>query len=268
MIDYHVHTARCGHAQGEMVDYVKKARELSLKELGFADHLPLLTKEDPTLTMSMDELGDYVRMVETLKEEFPDIEIKIGIEADFLPGLEEKTARLIDSYHFDYVIGSIHFIDGWGFDDSRYIEGYKDRDIYELYAQYFALVEGAAKSGLFDIIGHLDLIKKYNFKPDVDITPLVKRAIGAIKEAGVCVEINTAGLRKPVGEMYPSEEILRLCREAGVPVTLGSDAHNPEQVGMNFDTAIEAATRVGYDKIATFTRRKRGYIALGQENVE
>jgi len=262
MIDYHVHTARCGHAQGEMVDYIKRARELSLKELGFADHLPLLTKEDPTLTMSMDELGDYVRMVETLKKEFPDIGIKSGIEADFLPGFEEETARLIGTYDFDYVIGSIHFIGDWGFDDSRYIEGYKNRDIYELYAEYFSLVEGAAKSGLFDIIGHLDLIKKYNFKPGIDITPLIKGAIGAIKEAGVCIEINTAGLRKPVGEMYPSEEILRLCQEAGVPVTLGSDAHSPEQVGMDFDKAIEAATRVGYDRIVTFTGRKRDYVAL------
>jgi len=262
MIDYHVHTARCGHARGEMVDYVRRARELSLKELGFADHLPLLTREDPTLTMSMDELGEYVRMVETLKEEFPDIKIKTGIEADFLPGLEEETARLIGAYDFDYVIGSIHFIDGWGFDDSRYIEGYKIYDVYELYAKYFALVEGAARSGLFDVIGHLDLIKKYNFKPDADITPLVKGAVAAIEEAGMCIEINTAGLRKPVGEMYPGEEILTLCRETGVPVTLGSDAHSPEQVGMDFDKAIEVATRAGYDRIVTFTNRKRGYISL------
>lgn len=264
MIDYHIHTARCGHASGGMVDYVRRARELSLREIGFADHLPLLFKQDPTLTMRVDQLGEYIQAVEKLKEEFPDIVIKAGIEADYLPDYEEETARLLKSYDFDFIIGSVHFIDGWGFDDSRYIDGYKDRDIYKLYARYFELVAGAAKTGLFDIIGHLDLIKKYNFRPGADITPLVRDTVGAVKDAGACVEINTAGLRKPVGEMYPSADILRLCFESNIPITIGSDAHKPEEVGKDFDLAMSAAKEAGYDKVVVFNKRVPEYIELNK----
>jgi histidinol-phosphatase (PHP family) len=212
--------------------------------------------------MSIDQLPEYVEAVASLKREFPDIAIKTGIEADYLPRLEKETERLLSAYDFDYVIGSVHFIDGWGFDDSRYIEGYKHKDLYELYARYFALVAGAAKTGLFDVIGHIDLIKKYNFKPGRDIAPLVENAVSAIKDAGAAVEINTAGLRKPVGEIYPSDGVLALCSAAGVPITFGSDAHNPVEVGMDFEAARLAAKRAGYDRLAVFTARTRNYIAL------
>lgn len=263
MIDYHIHTSRCGHAEGEMIDYVRRARELSLIEIGFSDHLPLLTKNDPTLAMSLDQLEEYIQAIEMLKKEFPDINIKTGIEADYLPGLEDETARLLDTYSFDYVIGSVHFIDGWGFDDSRYLDGYKNRDIYDVYARYFRLVTDAATTGLFDVIGHLDLIKKYNFRPKRDITLLVENTVNELGNAGVCIEINTAGLRKPVGEMYPDLNILKMCLKAGIPLTLGSDAHSPEQVGMDFDMAIAAAKQAGYDRIATFSKRNRSFVALG-----
>lgn len=262
MIDYHIHTKRCGHAQGEMAEYVERARTLSLKEIGFADHLPLLLKQDPTLTMSSEELDEYIQSVEQIKKEFPDISIKSGIEADYLPGFEEDTARILKSYNFDFVIGSVHFIDGWGFDDSRYIDGYKNWDIFELYARYFDLVAEAAGTGLFDIIGHFDLIKKYNFRPERDIAPLVEKALSAIKEAGVAVEINTAGLRKPVGEIYPSLDILRRCYRADIPITFGSDAHRPEEVGKDFDIALAYAKEVGYGSVVVFNKRVPQHISL------
>lgn len=262
MIDYHIHTTRCGHAQGSMADYIKRAQELLFLEVGFADHLPLLIREDPTLTMSINELAGYIEAVEVLKRDFPGITIKTGIEADYFPGMEGYTKRLLDQHEFDYVIGSVHFIDGWGFDDSRHIEGYETRDIYDLYANYFEMVASSASSGLFDIIGHLDLIKKYNFRPKKDITSMVEDVVLEIKGAGVCIEINTAGLRKPVGEMYPSDEILKLCARAGIPITLGSDAHNPEQVGMDFNLALALASRVGYSQIAVFKKRRRDFIEI------
>jgi histidinol-phosphatase (PHP family) len=260
MIDYHIHTARCGHAVGEMRDYVERAIELSLIEIGFADHLPLLTGHDPSLTMSMDELEGYVNEVESFKSEFSEISIKLGIEADYLPGREEETARLLGAYDFDYVIGSVHFINGWGFDDSRYIEGYKERSIDEIYRSYYRLVTDAASSGLFDVIGHLDLVKKYNFKTEGGSLPFAMEAVEAIRAAGVCIEINTAGLRKPVGEIYPSAEILGICREAGIGITFGSDAHAPAEVGAAFDQAFKLAVAVGYEQSAVFTHRKRDFI--------
>ena len=262
MIDYHVHTARCGHADGEMLDYVAQAHKIGLLELGFADHLPLLTQEDPTLTMTLGELSGYVQEVNSLAEDADGIIVKLGIEADYLPGLEGETAALLASCDFDYVIGSIHFIDGWGFDDSRYLEGYAQKDIHTIYEDYFRLVARAAGSGMFDIIGHLDLVKKYGFRPETDITGLLEDTVAALKEAGVCVEINTAGLRKPVGEVYPSETILALCARAGVPITLGSDAHRPDQVGMDFDHALRLAVVAGYRRLAVFNKRERDYIDI------
>lgn len=262
MIDYHVHTARCGHAEGLMMEYISRARAVGLLELGFADHLPLLTGEDATLTMPASELSGYVREVSRLADESDDIAIKLGIEADYLPGREDETGALISSYSFDYVIGSVHFIDGWGFDDSRNIEGYAKRDIYDIYNDYYGLVASAAASGMFDIIGHLDLVKKYNFRPERDVSDIIEETISAIKDAGVCIEINTAGLRKPAGEFYPSAAILALCAKAGIPLTLGSDAHSPGQVGMDFDRALRLATEAGYRQLAVFTGRERTFIDI------
>jgi histidinol-phosphatase (PHP family) len=264
MIDYHIHTARCGHAVGAMRDYVEHAIKLQLAEIGFADHLPLLTGYDPSLTMSMDELEGYISEVQDLKKEYPEISIKLGIEADYLPGIEDRTANLLNAYDFDYVLGSIHFINGWGFDDSRHIEGYEERGIDDVYRSYYALVADAASSGLFDIIGHLDLVKKYNFRPQSDNAQFAADAIKAISAAGVCIEINTAGLRKPVGEIYPSKEILTTCREAGVGITFGSDAHMPDEVGKDLDRAKELAVSAGYNQSAAFSKRKREFISFSK----
>jgi histidinol-phosphatase (PHP family) len=260
MIDYHIHTARCGHASGAMREYVEHAIKLQLTEIGFADHLPLLTGYDPSLTMSMDELECYISEVESLRKEYTEISIKLGIEADYLPGLEDRTASLLGAYDFDYVLGSVHFINGWGFDDSRHLEGYKERGIDEVYRSYYKLVADAASSGLFDIIGHLDLVKKYNFKPESDSARFAVDAIEAISVAGVCVELNTAGLRKPVGEIYPSKEILVMCRESGVGITFGSDAHVPGEVGKDFELAKDLALSAGYEQSASFAKRKREFI--------
>lgn len=262
MIDYHVHTDRCGHADGAMIDYLGQARKIGLREIGFADHLPLLTKEDPTLTMSAGELPDYVKAVKSLAGDARGIAVKLGIEADYIPGLEGETASLLGSYDFDYVIGSIHFIEGWGFDDSRYLEGYNKKDLHTIYDEYFGLVAKAAGSGMFDIIGHLDLVKKYSFRPETDITDILEEVVSAIKESRVCIEINTAGLRKPAGEVYPSEAILALCARAGVPITLGSDAHRPEEVGMDFDHALRLAVAAGYRRLAVYSKRERHYIDI------
>jgi histidinol-phosphatase (PHP family) len=266
MVDYHIHTVRCGHASGEVAEYVRRAQELSLAEIGFADHLPLVIgMKDPTLAMRHEELDDYIAEIEALKTQFPGIIIKTGIEADYFPGYEQATRDLLSRYPFDYVIGSVHFIEGWGFDDSRYIDGYKTRDIFDIYKAYYELLEAAARTGLFDIIGHIDLVKKYGFVPEQDVTTLVGKALGAIHDAGMCVEINTAGLRKPVGEIYPGSEILKRCFENGIPITFGSDAHAPGEVGMAFERACAVAGQAGYDMFATFAGRVRSFKALARK---
>lgn len=255
MVDYHTHTARCGHAEGDARAFVEKAIEIGLSEIGFSDHLPLVTKRDPSLTMDESELEEYVKETQRLKSEYSEIAIKLGIEADFFPGLEEKTADILERYPFDYIIGSVHFLGGWGFDDPREKAGYEGKRPLEVYERYFETLTAAAESKLFDIIGHPDLIKKYNYRADGDIGRLYERAAEAIAAAGAAVEINTAGLRKPVKEIYPTLELLVLCREAGAPVSFGSDAHAPQEVGWAFDEAAELARAAGYKEMAVFSGR-------------
>lgn len=250
--DYHIHTARCGHASGRMEEYVKQALTLGLKEIGFADHIPMywLDKKDrdPTLAMPEEELENYVRAVHMLQAEYPGINIRLGIEVDYIPGHEEKARRILERYPFDYVLGSVHYVDGWGFDNPAYIDRYKTIDLDRLYRRYFALVQQAACSGLFTIMAHPDLVKKFGYRPHTDLQELYDETARAFAEAGVCAEVSTAGLRVPAAEIYPSEEFLRACRNHAVPVTTGSDAHSPDLVGHGFDRAIELLTRVGYCK--------------------
>jgi histidinol-phosphatase (PHP family) len=257
LVDYHMHTARCGHAEGRLEDYAVRALEVGLREIGFSDHLPLLHIKDATLSMDLDELPLYVREVEGLRASFRDLPIRLGIEVDYLPETASRLPSLLEAHPFDYVMGSLHFVDGWAFDDPRNLGGYEGRDLYTLWERYFDLLGEAAESGLFDILAHPDLIKKFGFRPDADVRHFHEACLDRIAKTGVAVEVSTAGLRKPVKEIYPDEGFLRLCRERGIAVTLGSDANHPGEVGSDFEEALSLLRRVGYEELAVFSGRER-----------
>ncbi len=265
-VDYHIHTKMCGHASGEMEEYVEAAINKGLKEIGFSDHIPMyfLPKEerDTSIAMEEEQLPVYIEKVRELQKKYSEFPIKMGIEADYVPGMEQEVLAILRSYDFDYCLGSIHFIDGWGFDQSEYISEYDKWDLYELYERYFGILAQAAASGLFDTLSHPDLIKKLGFRPEGDLTPLYKKTVKIIADSGVCIEINTAGLRVPAKELYPAAGFLKLCHAAGVNVTLGSDAHKPEQVGANFAEALTLLKDVGFTKVVTFTGRGRNYCPI------
>ncbi|WP_027366037.1 histidinol-phosphatase HisJ [Desulfotruncus alcoholivorax] len=261
--DYHVHTSRCGHAAGEMKEYVEYAIKLGIKEMGFADHIPMYWldegQRDPGLAMPEEQLPEYVAQVLRLQETYKEtITIKLGLEVDYIPGCEDKARRIIDAYPFDYVLGSVHHIDGWGFDNPAYLEQYRHININDLYHKYFTRFQAAARSGLFDIMAHPDLVKKFNYRPSKNIRQLYIDTARVLKESGVCLEVNAAGLRAPVCEIYPAPEFLAVCCQYGVPVTLGSDAHAPDQVGYRFDWVRDILVQSGYTGLATFEQRKRG----------
>jgi len=205
----------CGHAEGEMEEYVLTAQRKGLKEIGFADHIPMYFfpegDRDSSVAMSSGELPVYAARVRAVQEKMRPYPVKFGIEADYTPGMEAELAAILGEYQFDYVLGSIHFLDGWGFDNSRYKAEYDKWGLFELYETYFLVLGQAAASGLFDSLAHPDLIKKFGFRPDRDITGLYQEAAGKIAESGVCIEVNTAGLRVPAGEIYPSIDFLRIC---------------------------------------------------------
>jgi histidinol-phosphatase (PHP family) len=264
-VDYHLHTRLCGHASGELEEYLEQAVRLGIREVGFSDHLPLYFlppgKTIPDYAMGEEELPLYVEMVQNCARKFP-LRVSLGIEADYVPGCEKKLAALLSRYPFDYVIGSVHFLDGWGFDNPAEMEEYSRRDLDRVYEEYFALVQQAALSGLFDIIAHPDLIKKFGFQPGLDLSPLYEETARAFRRAGVCAEVNSAGLRYPAGEIYPSLGLLKCFFKHGVPVTLGSDAHCPEQVGAGLPEALRLLREAGYREVTLFSARKRRILEI------
>ncbi|AEF95187.1 histidinol phosphate phosphatase HisJ family [Desulfotomaculum nigrificans CO-1-SRB] len=266
LVDYHIHTFRCGHAVGTVDEYAAAARRQGLREFGFADHLPLYwlpeEKRDPALAMPWSHLPLYMAEVNQARQKNPDLSIKLGLEADFIPGFEQDLREILSSLPLDYVLGSVHFLGDWAFDDPGLIEEYKNHDINELYQTYFNHVQQAAASGLFDIMSHPDLIKKFGFKPTVPLDELYRETVVVFKENDVCVDVNTAGWRYPCAELYPSPEFLKLCLTYGVPVTLGSDAHKPEQVAAGIKEAAALLKEIGFTQVAVFSQRKRSMVDL------
>ena len=262
-IDLHNHTKLCNHAVGEIEEYIEKAIEEKIDIFGFSDHAPM--EFDRKYRMSLEEAPLYEAMVLGAKERYKnEIEILLGYEVDFLPGLMEE--RILEA-PVDYLIGSVHFISKsdnelWGFDNPEFIGEYKNADIDKIWEDYFEAIRQMAKSGLFQIVGHLDLIKVFNFKPKKDVRLIAKDAIKAIKEAGMAVEINAAGFRKPVEEAYPSQQLLEMVYEAQIPITFGSDAHAPEQVGFAKDAIRDLAKEIGFDEQALFHNKQMELVAL------
>jgi histidinol-phosphatase (PHP family) len=263
LTDYHLHTRRCGHAVGEMAAYVAQARAHGLPEIGFSDHLYVYWRppdqRDPELAMAEPELDAYVEDVLRLRRDNPDLVIRLAIEADYIEGQEAELRRALTGYPWDYVLGSVHFVDDWGFDDERYLTRFEEWDVDALYERYFGLVVRAAETGLFDSMAHPDLVKKFGHRPTprFDLGPVYERIACVFQRTGVCVEVNTAGLRKPCAEIYPSLGLLRACQRLGVPATLGSDAHHPDQVGLFFDEGVAHLRASGYESVIAFDRRSR-----------
>ncbi len=248
--DYHIHTPLCGHADGEPREYVERAIAVGLTEIGFSDHLPLSMYQQPGYAMRRDEVDGYVSMILDLAREYAsEMRILLGGEMDFFEQSVEQDAALLAEYPFDYAIGSVHFIgDGFAYDHSRNREHVRLYGIDAVYLASYELVAKAAATGLFRIIGHLDLAKKHGHRP-VDATAVAAAAsatLGAIKAAGSAIELNTAGWRKPVGEAYPAPALLAEAAALGIPLTFGSDAHRPRDVGADFDRALEVARACGY----------------------
>lgn len=252
-----------------MEEYVRRAAEIGLEEVGFSDHLPLywLSDDHPAkhrYAMAEEEWPEYIKEVLALRDRFPSIGVRLGVEADWIQGKEAQLADTLGDFPYDYIMGSVHFIGGWAFDDPKIIEEYSHYDVDELYRLYFQKLCQAAGSGLFDVMAHPDLIKKFGFRSRRDPAPLYRQAADTFREHGVSVEVNTSGLRKPVGEIYPSLEFLRECRRQDVAITLGSDAHAPEEVGCAFDRAIQWAMRAGYREQCLFEGRRRRMKCLGE----
>lgn len=275
LTDYHLHlrpddddtpAERCFTA--ENVDrYLAAAAGAGIEEIGVSEHVYRfrqaldLWQHPLWVENARDDLDEYCEFVRGTP-------LKLGVECDFVPGTEARTAELLEAREFDYVVGSVHFIgegdsavDHTGFD---VWEGGEDPD--EIWRRYFEALSACARSGLFDILAHPDLVKVWGGArplPERDLRAFYEPAIEAIVESGIAVELSTAGLRKPVGELYPARGFAELCVEAGAPFALSSDAHLPQHVGFEYDRAVEFLDSLGVGEICVFERRQRRLVPLG-----
>ncbi|MFT5836378.1 MAG: histidinol-phosphatase (PHP family) [Sulfurimonas sp.] len=259
IVDLHNHTPLCNHAQGEIFEYVEQAIKSGTKYFGFSDHAPIIDF-DPKYRMKFTQMQEYEKAVLDAKEKYKDkIEILLAYEVDYLKGHMDERVLNAD---VDYLIGSVHFIDEWGFDNPEFIGNYKHEDIDVIWQKYFNAIEELANSGHFDIVGHFDLIKVFKFMPKKDISLIAKNALLAIKKADMVLELNVAGYRKPVAEAYPSVSLLKQAFELGIPITFSSDAHEPEQVSLFSDEITKIAKDAGYTECAIFRKRKRKMLSF------
>jgi histidinol-phosphatase (PHP family) len=256
--DYHMHTPLCHHAVGEPTEYAAQALKIGLREIGFSEHSPMPRDDFDDWRMLLGDLGEYVAKIDKARLDHPGLVIKLALEVDYLPGHEDWIRELAGRHPWDYLIGAVHYVsDSWDLDNPRKISEWKHRDPFEVWSAYFERLTMAAESGLFDIIAHADLCKKFCFYPTRDCLPLFTRFLRAAKQKGVAMELNTSGLRKDCKEIYPSPQIVRLASHLGVPITFASDAHAPGEVGMNFAEAIELARSAGYTHCCRFAQRRR-----------
>jgi histidinol-phosphatase (PHP family) len=257
--DYHTHTPLCRHATGAPAEYAAAALAAGLDEIGFSDHSPMLRDDFDNWRMRHDQLAEYVENVRQAQKDYPALQIKLALEVDYLPGQEEWIRYLASRHPWDYFIGSVHYVsDSWAVDNPEHISLWKDCDPFEVWSLYFERLTQAAESGLFEIIGHADLPKKFNIRPWQDCTPLFSRFLDAVKRSGIAIELNTAGLRKDCREIYPSRAIVEMAARKNVPITFGSDAHAPGEVGMAFGQAVELARAAGYTHYRRFAGRQHG----------
>ena len=256
--DYHMHTPLCRHAVGEPVDYARRAVDLGLTEIGFSDHSPMRRDNFDNWRMRADQLDEYVAKIRLAQKEFPQLTIRLALEVDYLPGHEDWIRELAARHPWDYFIGSVHYVsDSWAIDDPSKLSEWKHRDSNEVWALYFERLTQAAESKLFEIIGHADLPKKFGHRPTRDCTSLYEKFLDAAAKNDCAIELNTAGLRKDCQEIYPSRQILELAFQKGVPITFGSDAHAPGEVGLNLSDAMQLARETGYQNYCQFSKRQK-----------
>lgn len=254
LIDCHIHTERCGHASGTVSQMVGAAVFAGLSGIVLTEHLPLPDDLDPNhhLAMPACDLASYAEEVRDQASRVKGLQVVLGAEADWLPGREAHavaTRASAAELGVEVFLGSVHFLGEWAFDDPHSVAMWDTWDVDEVWTSYFRTWCEAASSGVFDVMAHPDLVKKFGHRPSFDPRELYAEAARAAARGGVLIEVSTAGLRKPVGEIYPGPDLLAAFCAAGVGATVGSDAHAPDEVGFRLDAAYDALATAGYRSV-------------------
>lgn len=240
--------------------YREAAESRGIKELGVSEHVYRfrqaldLWRHPMWRSFATDDLEAYCGFVRECTD------LRLGLEVDFVPGREDRTRSLIDAAELDFAVGAVHFLGDRAVDYDAYDVWDGSQDAETIWRRYFETLGEAARSGLFDVLAHPDLVKvwgRHRPAPEGDLRRFYELAIDGIAESGIAVELSTAGLRKPAGELYPARALLEMCVDAGAPIALSSDAHRPEEVGSGYEQARELLEQVGVGELCVFERRQR-----------
>jgi histidinol-phosphatase (PHP family) len=274
LTDYHVHLREDGpdtpperwFTPANAEAYRTVASELGIEELGVSEHVyrfrqALDVWDNPLWRdFAHDDIDEYCAFVRE------DTDLRLGIEADFVPGREDRMASLLEAREWDYVVGSIHFVGDFALDDEDYDIWGSGQSPDRIWSTYFEWLGELARTGLYDVLAHPDIVKHWGRKrpsPEGDLRRFYARAMEGIAESGIAIEVSTAGLRKPVGEIYPDRAFLEMCLDAGNPVSLSSDAHVAGQLGYRYDDALAFLDELGVGELAVFERRSRRLEPIG-----
>lgn len=269
MIDMHTHHARCGHAVGDLEAYIESAIEKGLTHIGLSDHLPLVHVNPadywPEMAMPLEELPRYVEEAFQLQAKYrQQINVLVGLEADYIAGYEAPIAAILDEYPWDYLIGSVHFLGTWDISDYRQTTEWEKRDVDEVYVSYYHAMQEMIRTGYYDIVGHIDVVKRFGHRPrDAErIRELEDQTLALIVKQDMVIELNCSGWDKPVAEPFPSAAILERASKLPLRWTLGSDAHRPEAVGLHLEKGKSLLQAIGCKALHVYQKRQRVQIPL------
>lgn len=260
--DSHMHSPLCKHARGPLSAYAEQAEKKGLRGITFTCHSPMPAGWDAGLRMTLAQLPQYVEMVERTRDEFAGrVEVYLGMESDYFPGMEGWIDELQGRADFSYILGSVHALTKEY--KARYLAG-STRLEYE--RSYFENLANAAETGLYDCLSHPDIVKIANPKQyDVaDHLDTIRRALDRIAATGIAMELNTSGLNKSYPEMNPGDVMLKEMARRGIPVVIGSDSHDAHRVGADFDKALANLREAGYQRVSYFLERERYELAISE----
>lgn len=261
--DYHTHTPLCRHAEGSPEEFVEAAIYAGLEEYGISDHAPALPEPLDDWRMLESELPEYLSWISQAERAAQGrITVRSGLECDWIAGCEAHIDSLAQGHSWDYLIGSVHYLGSWDFDHPKWLGKWAELDVESTWETYWKTYAAMAESGLFDILGHPDLIKKFSYVPKGDLDRFYDPVIEAIAANGSVIELNTAGWYKPCAEAYPAPRFLELAASAGIGLVISSDAHSPKEVGRDFAKARDLALAAGFRETQRFEKRKRSSEAL------
>ncbi len=256
MLDYHVHTKLCKHADGEIPEYIEQAIQSGIKEICFTDHIPLPADFDQAHRMTFRQMEQYITELERARAAYPELTILTGIEADYYQGFEKYLDKFLNQYDFDLVIMSVHFVKHWANGNWVFHYHFPEKTIADIYSEYLTEIITGIKTGLFDILGHIDIIKKNGHSLLQIVPEKVSETLKALKKYKMALEINSSGLRKEVQECYPGYDWLPEIKRLDLPITIGSDAHAPAQVGWAFAEIFNQIKKQDIYRIALYRKRK------------